>query len=159
MKYILAVDPGLTGGLALYSENELHTFEIPTIQIKVNGKNKKDIDLDELSRLIDSWSKDIKFVVIEKVHAMPGQGVTSMFNFGKGYGRLEGVIKANFLPLEYVTPQTWKKKLGVPADKKLSRLRASELFPNNSDQWCKAKWDGRAEAAMIAYYGSKFITH
>ena len=158
MKYILGIDVGLSGALALYSEDNLQTFPIPLIigkKLKNGNKLKNTIDMSELARMIDSWSKDIKFVIIEQVHAMPSQGVTSMFNFGMTYGIIQGIIAANFIPVKFVSPQTWKKALEVPADKKLSRLRATELFPNNSDQWRKAMWDGRAEAAMIAYYGSK----
>jgi crossover junction endodeoxyribonuclease RuvC len=157
-KYILGIDSGLRGGLALYSEDELLTFPIPIVVGKKlkNGKKLKDsIDMVELARMVDSWSKDIKFAIIEQVHAMPNQGVTSMFNFGLVYGVIQGVISANFIPLKYVTPQTWKKSLQVPADKKLARSRATELFPAYSNQWRKAKEDGKAEAAMIALYGSR----
>ena len=103
----------------------------------------------------DAAAKDIKLAIIEEVHAMPNQGVTSMFNFGMTYGIIKGIIAANFSQIHYVRPQVWKGVLQVPADKKLSRARATELFPAYSNQWCKAKWDGRAEAAMIALYGSK----
>ena len=142
MKYILGIDVGLSGALALYSEDELLTFPIPLIIGKKlrNGKKLKNtIDILELSRMVDSWSKNIKFVIIEQVHAMPSQGVTSMFNFGMTYGIIQGIVAANFLPVKFVSPQTWKKALKVPADKKSSRARATELFPNNSDQWKKVK--------------------
>jgi len=160
-KYILGIDSGLRGGLALYSEDELLTFPMPIIVGKKlkNGKKLKDsIDIVELAKMVDSWAKDIKFAIIEQVHAMPSQGVTSMFNFGRVYGLLEMVVCANFIPLRYVTPQTWKKSLQVPAKKNLARSRATELFPAYSNQWRKAKEDGKAEAAMIALYGSKLIT-
>jgi len=158
MKYILGIDIGLSGALALYSEDDLQTFPIPLIIGKKgkNGKKAKNaIDMYELAKLIDFWAKDIKFVIIEEVHAMPNQGVTSMFNFGMTYGIIKGIIAANLCRIHYVRPQVWKGVLQVPADKKLSRARATELFPAYSNQWCKAKWDGRAEAAMIALYGSK----
>jgi len=161
MKYILGIDIGLSGALAFYSEDDLQTFPIPLI-IGKKGKNSKKakntVDMYELAKLIDFWAKDIKFVIIEEVHAMPNQGVTSMFNFGMTYGIIKGIIAANLCRIHYVRPQTWKGVLQVPADKKLSRARATELFPAYSNQWCKAKWDGRAEAAMIALYGSKLTT-
>lgn len=161
MKYILGIDPGLSGALAFYSDNDLQTFPMPlTIgkKLKSGKKAKNTVDMYELAELIDSWAKDIKFAIIEEVHAMPNQGVTSMFNFGMTYGIIQGIIAANLCPIHYVRPQTWKGVLQVPADKKLSRARATELFPAYSNQWCKAKWDGRAEAAMIALYGSKLTT-
>lgn len=155
MKYILGIDPGLSGALALYNGNELKTFEMPIIKPKKGIKGKKSIDGYGLARMIDSWAKDIEFAIIEQVHSMPNQSMSSMFNFGEGYGRVKGIIEANFIPLKFVSPQTWKGNLQVSKDKNKSRERASEIFPKFSNQWCKVKWDGRAEAAMIAYYGSK----
>lgn len=156
MKYILGIDPGIKGGLALLSDSELMTFEMPSKKLDKKS-TKRVIDEPELARLIDSWSSEISNVVIEQVHAMPGQGVTSMFSFGLGYGIVRGIISANFLPTVFVSPQAWKSNLGVPKDKNKSREKATELFPHNSSDWSKVKWDGRAEAAMIAYYGKKII--
>ena len=155
---ILGIDPGLSGALALYDINtgKVETKPFPTLS--AGTKSKRVIDEVALARIIDNVSEHIKFAVIEKVHAMPGQGVTSMFNFGVTYGIIKGIISANFIPVEYVTPQVWKKTLRVPAAKEGSRLRATELFPEYSVQWNLAKWDGRAEAAMIAFYGAKHIT-
>lgn len=159
MSYIIGIDPGLTGAIALYEPiiEILHTFEMPVIA--AGTKSKRIIDALELSRMVDSWCKrfTIKKVVIERVHAMPSQGVTSVFSFGMGYGVVLGILAANTLPVEMVTPQSWKKDLKVPALKDGSRARASEIFPQHSGQWNKAKWDGRAEAAMIAYYGAKHL--
>jgi hypothetical protein len=66
---------------------------------------------------------------------------------------LRGIISANFIPVEYIRPQKWKKALRVPANKDAARQRANEIFPKFADQWSKKKWDGRAEAALIAKYG------
>ena len=157
MRYLLGIDPGLSGALALYDPmmESLETYPMPVI--KAGTASKRVVDELELARMIDSFSGSIKKVVIERVHAMPKQGVTSVFTFGMGYGILRGIVAANFLPVEYVTPQKWKKGLRVPALKDGSRARASEIFPKYSDQWNLKKWDGRAEAAMIAYYGSKHL--
>ena len=157
MRYFLGIDPGLSGALALYDPmtESLETFPMPTL--KAGTGSKRVVDELELARMIDSWSQSIKKVVIERVHAMPKQGVTSVFTFGMGYGTLRGIIAANFLPVEYITPQRWKKRLRVPALKDGSRARASEIFPKYSDQWNLKKWDVRAEAAMIAYYGSMHL--
>lgn len=154
MRYILGVDPGLSGGLALYDPMAEIIITRPMPTIEAGSKSKRVIDESELARFVDEHSTNIKKVVIEKVHAMPKQGVTSTFNFGMGYGIIRGIVSANFLPVEYITPQEWKKALHASANKDSARERASELFPRYSDQWNLKKWDGRAEAAMIAYYGS-----
>ena len=157
MPYVIGIDPGLQGAIALYEPliEKLETFEMPILKAGTNSKRV--IDELELSRMVKSWCEKhtIKKVLIERVHAMPKQGVTSVFTFGMGYGIVIGILAANTLPIEYVTPQSWKKELRVPALKDGSRARASQLFPAYSAQWNKSKWDGRAEAAMIAYYGAK----
>ena len=87
---------------------------------------------------------------------MPGQGVTSMFNFGDRFGFVKALAYSAGVPVTFVRPQEWKKGVGIPAkaDKGVSRLRASQLFPNDADKWSRVKDDGVAEAALIAYYGS-----
>lgn len=154
MIYIVGIDPGLSGAIAFYNTmvEEVVTYPMPTI--KAGTGSKRVIDELELARLIDKNASSIKKVFIERVHAMPKQGVTSVYTFGVGYGIIRGIIAANFLPVEYVTPQKWKKELRVPALKDGARARASEIFPSASAQWNLSKWDGRAEAAMIAYYGA-----
>jgi crossover junction endodeoxyribonuclease RuvC len=88
---------------------------------------------------------------------MPGQGVTSMFNFGRSYGDVRGVIGAMEVPLHFVTPQKWKKHFGLSSDKEQSRLRAIRMFPAVADSFKRKKDDGRAEAALIALYGSEVL--
>lgn len=153
MRYILGIDPGLSGALALYDPVCETVDSIPMPTMAAGSKSKRVINEHELARFIDDKSDNIKKVVIEKVHAMPQQGVTSTFNFGMGFGIIRGIISANFLPVEYITPNEWKKALRVPSNKDSAREKASELFPKYSEQWNLKKWDGRAEAAMIAYYG------
>lgn len=157
MLYIVGIDPGLSGAIAFYNtlSETLETFPMPTI--KAGTGSKRIIDELELARMIDTRSSMIEKVFIERVHAMPKQGVTSVYTFGVGYGIIRGIIAANFLPVEYITPQKWKKELRVPAVKDGARARASEIFPKFSSQWNLAKWDGRAESAMIAYYGAKVL--
>lgn len=162
MRYVLGIDPGLSGALAFYDPimETLETSEMPTLLAGSKtkaGKNKRILDVNQLAQMIDFHSTSIKKVVIERVGAMPGQGVSSMFNFGMTFGIIKGIVAANFLPVEFVEPRAWKSKLRVPAAKDGARLKASEFFPKFSDQWCKVKWDGRAEAAMIAYYGARYL--
>lgn len=154
MKYILGIDPGLSGALAFYDPmlEELITIPMPTLAAGTGSK--RIIDEYKLAAIIDDNAEMTKKCVIEQVGAMPGQGVTSMFNFGMSYGILRGIVSANFIPVEHVRPQKWKKALRVPSNKDSARARASEIFPKFSDNWNLAKWDGRAEAALIAYYGA-----
>lgn len=154
MQYIVGIDPGLSGGIAFYDPmmETLDTLEMPIL--KAGTKSKRVIDENALVRLFDDKRTSIKKAYIEQVNAMPRQGVTSTFNFGMGFGIVRGIVAANFIPVEFIRPTQWKKELKVPSNKDSARLRASQLFPRYADQWCKAKWDGRAEAAMIAYFGS-----
>ncbi len=158
MIYTVGIDPGLSGAVAFYNPmtEDVETITMPTLNSGTGSKRV--VDELELAKLFDSRSNIIKKVFVERVHAMPKQGVTSVFTFGVGFGILRGIIAANFLPVEYITPQKWKKELRVPAVKDAARARANEIFPKYADQWNLKKWDGRAEAAMIAYYGASLRT-
>lgn len=154
MKYILGVDPGLSGALALYNphDGELITIDMPTLAAGTGSKRV--LDEVHLARTVDVWAANIHMCFLEKVHAMPKQGVTSSFNFGMGYGIVKGIIAANMVPVTLVPPRTWKSATKTPASKDAARARASQIFPRFSDQWPLKKHDGRAEAALIAYYGA-----
>lgn len=155
MNLILGVDPGLSGALALYDVRGQAVAEIidmPTIEAGTGSKRV--VDEAALAVWVDSHAKRIKHAFVEKVGAMPGQGVTSMFSFGCSYGILRGIIAANMIPMTFVTPQKWKKALGVPAAKDGARARASQLLPASAGRWARGKDDGRAEAALIALYGA-----
>lgn len=156
MNMILGVDPGLSGALALYdvaAENMFGVFDMPTI--KAGTDSKRVIDESALAVLVDSHARRIRHAFVEKVGAMPGQGVTSMFSFGCSYGIVRGILAANMIPMTFVPPQRWKKALGVPAAKDGARARASQLLPHSSGLWPRVKDDGRAEAFLIALYGAK----
>ena len=149
---IIGVDPGQTGAVAVLGiDGALRVVDMPTVEIMRGGKARREIDvaaLADLLRAIDggqAW--------IERVAARPGQGVASMFSFGRGVGQVEGVLAALQTPVSYVTPQAWRKALRVPDGKDGSRLRASQIMPAYAGEWRRAKDDGRAEAALIAMYG------
>jgi crossover junction endodeoxyribonuclease RuvC len=93
--------------------------------------------------------------VIEDVHSMPKQGVASSFKFGRGKGVVEGFFAGAGLPLRYVSPSKWKRDLGLTSDKGESRQRALELWPEHGSKFCRAKDEGRAEAALIGYWWVK----
>lgn len=146
----LGIDPGMGGALALYDPKtgwlELH--DCPVAQ--VNGKNEM-----FLPGVIDILcSVEIADCVIERSQAMPGQGVSSVFSYGVGYGSYLGVLASLGISHTKISPQEWKRKLRVPSDKDGARARASELLPAHSGKWLLKKHHGRAEAALLAYYGS-----
>lgn len=147
----LGIDPGLSGALALYEDGALEIHDIPVLTIGT----KRQIDEYALARLIDSLSSRIGCVWLEQVGTRPGEGAVGAFSFGKGYGLIRGICAANFLTINDVTPQVWKRALRVSGDKDESRARASALFPRFGQLWPLKKHDGRAEAAMIALYGAQ----
>ena len=158
MTYFIGIDPGLSGAIARYEPETggLIVHDVPTYELKRNGKAKREVDLHVLARIMDDLTKEPGgSIIVEQVGSMPGQGVSSVFAFGKVYGILLGVSAATFVPLEGVTPAVWKKAMGVTASKDGSRAKASALLPKWSHYWSRAKDDGRAEAALLAIYASK----
>jgi crossover junction endodeoxyribonuclease RuvC len=149
---VLGVDPGLNGALALRFENDIEIFDIPTHQITVNRKKKQQIDLYAFANWIDIHRNTIKYAIIENPHSMPGQGVSSSFNFGFTCGVAQAMIASALIPIHLVRPVTWKKQLGLSKDKDACRLRASERFPKYSELWQLVKHDGRAEATLLTLY-------
>lgn len=151
---IAGLDPGLRGGIAfLLPDGTCDAFDMPVLRLDRGGKAKSDIDAHALAELF--WKRHATHVFIEQVNAMPGQGTTSMFAFGKGYGIAIGVLSAIAVPMTFVSPVRWKRALQVPAAKDGARARASQLLPQAASQWSLAKHEGRAEAALIALYGAR----
>lgn len=163
---ILGVDPGLNGAFALVVGDRVHVWDMPAVQVKRGGKNKKEISpvlLAATLRTIDlvaesAGAGDQLRAYVEKVGAMPGQGVSSMFSFGRSLGLVEGALAALTIPVELVPPQTWRRAMAVREGKDGSRLRATELWPSQAGLFARAKDDGRAEAALIAAFGRKRST-
>lgn len=155
-KYILGIDPGLGGALALLCGDSIEVFDMPTHKITVNGKEKRLIDLYTLARFFDLHANHIKYAVVEDPNALPGQGVTSSFNFGTSCGIAQMAVASAFIPMHLVKPAKWKREMGLTNDKDASRRRASLLFPQHSAIWARSKDDGRAEAVLLAHYGIRF---
>ena len=151
MTTIIGIDPGLSGAIAVFEGETLTIDDMPTHTVVRGGKEKRELDRAVLASFLRERESLIAYV--EQVGAMPGQGVTSMFSFGKSYGTVLGILAAYGIPTFHVTPQAWRKALQVRPGKDGSRLRASELMPQFADMWPLKKHDGRAEAALIAYYG------
>ena len=153
MKEAWGIDPGLSGALVhINKERELEIHDMPTLQ--VSNKGKREVAAFLASDIVSLHPNSS--VYIERVAARPGQGVSSMFNFGKSYGILIGIAAGRHMRMDLVTPSRWKKDLKVGTGKDASRYRAQELFPNYSDYFKRKKDDGRAEAALIALWGIQF---
>lgn len=151
---ILAIDPGAKGALAFFNMEKgvLNIVDCPTVEVKRGAKVKTEISPQMVSGIIASRSPTL--AILEKVGAMPNQGVSSMFQFGRGVGMYEGVLAALQIPITYVTPQAWQKEMNVRGGKDGSRARAAELYPAYASLFAKKKDDGRADAALMAYWGA-----
>jgi crossover junction endodeoxyribonuclease RuvC len=151
---IMGIDPGLSGAVAIYdtSTGDVGIEDMPTVEVVRGGKRKSEISPQALSDVIAKGYAGSAF--LERVGAMPGQGVTSMFSFGRSVGMVEGVLAALSIPVTIVPPQTWRRRVAVREGKDGSRERAMQLFPRQAAMFARKKDDGRADAALIAYYGS-----
>ena len=153
---IIGIDPGITGAICFFEDGELKdVIDMPTMAS--GNKNKKQLNgsqiFNEISlRIQNHKSKNIN-VVVEQVSAMPGQGVTSMFNFGQSFGVLKGVCAAMQLPIYFVRPAKWKKYFNlINSQKDASRTKAIEIFPYFSQQLSKKKDSNKADAILISSF-------
>ena len=150
---ICGIDPGLSGAIALIDDDAaVAVFDMPVLELKRGGKTKREVDAHALARLL---AQPIGHAFVEQVGAMPGQGVSSVFAFGKCFGLVLGILVALGVPMTLVPPRSWKTKLQVPSAKDAARFRASQLLPQAAHLWPLKKHDGRAEAALLAFYGSR----
>jgi hypothetical protein len=159
MPIILGTDPGLNGALARLDTDlcTLEVFDMPTFET-VRTVTKRHIDLPLFKNYCLKGKRPHQ-AWIEEVHSSPQMGVVSAFAFGEHFAGCKGVFVGTGIPYTSVTPQRWKGALGVPADKDKARARASELFPDCAHIWKLKTKDGRAEAAMIAFYGALTAGH
>lgn len=151
---ILGIDPGVSGALALYdpTAHTLVVMDVPTITVS----KKQRIDSYQVGQFMDLHRASIRFAVIEQVGAMPKQGVTSSFNFGFTTGVLHGALAGNAIPMRTVIPGVWKRAFGlIGQEKDASRQAASRIAPQFAHHWPLKKHADRAEAFLLAYYGSK----
>ena len=153
---IIGIDPGISGSICFFEDGKiLDVVEMPTM---TDGKkNKRQVNgaqiYNEISKRILKTEKKNLRVIIEHVSAMPGQGVTSMFNFGQSFGILKGICSAMQLPMYFVRPAKWKKYFGlINSEKDASRTRAIEMFPYFSSQLSKKKDSNKADAILIASF-------
>ena len=154
---IIGIDPGLGGGIAVLENNKvLDIFHMPVMS--EGKKNKRQLNSAQLVKLIkDNISKNEEVsVVVEQVNAMPGQGVTSMFNFGQTFGAIKGVCAALGLPIFFVMPAKWKKHFElINSSKDSSRTKAIEMYPSLSNDLAKKKDVNKSDAILIARFYSE----
>ena len=151
---ILGIYPGLSGAIDILEKKKvLNLFDMPVMA--EGKKNKKQLNSAQLVNIIRENSigdKEIA-VVVEQVNAMPGQGVTSMFNFGQTFGAIKGVCAALNLPIFFVRPSRWKKYFElINSSKDSSRTKVIEMYPSLSSQLAKKKDVNKSDAILIARY-------
>ena len=153
---VIGIDPGISGSICFFTDGKI--IDVVEMPIMTDGKkNKKQVNgaqiFNEISlRIKNIDKKDVK-VVIEQVSAMPGQGVTSMFNFGQSFGILKGICSAMQLPMYFVRPAKWKKYFNlINSEKDASRTRAIEIFPYFSSELSRKKDSNKADAILIASF-------
>ena len=158
---IFGIDPGLSGGIAILQDNKIkEIFDMPVMSD--GKKNKRQLNSALLAQLIKENIKDIEntVMVVEQVNAMPGQGVTSMFNFGQTFGAIKGVCAALELPIFFVRPSKWKKHFElINSSKDSSRTKVIEMYPTLSNQLAKKKDVNKSDAILIGrfYSETRFI--
>ena len=153
---IIGIDPGISGAICFFEDGEIK--EVIDMPVMAEGKkNKRQINgpqvYNEFFKRINKFAKKDIIVVIEQVSAMPGQGVTSMFNFGQSFGVLKGICSAMQLSMYFVRPAKWKKYFGlIKTEKDASRTKVIEIFPYISSQLSRKKDSNKADAILIASF-------
>ena len=151
---IIGIDPGITGGICILENKKIiEVYDTPTM---IDGKkNKRQVNGSQVANIIkEELNKDKEIVVVvEHVNAMPGQGVTSMFNFGQSFGVIKGVCAALSLPIYFVRPTKWKKHFNlIKTNKEAGRTKAIEVYPEISGKLSRKKDSNKADAILIARY-------
>lgn len=148
-KIYIGIDPGYSGGVSGISDNGEVLFCLPF---------SKETYTTVLISKINEYKSENVTVCLERVHAMPGQGVTSMFNFGKNFGFIEGVLSALNISYQTVPPQTWKKEFSLSASKELSSDVCKKLFKDVNllaSARCRKPHDGMSESLLMAEYARR----
>ena len=153
---IIGIDPGITGSICFFEDGKIiDVVDMPTMT--EGKKNKKQVNgsqiYNEISKRISKFENHEIRVIIEQVSAMPGQGVTSMFNFGQSFGILKGICSSMQLPMYFVRPAKWKKYFNLlNSQKDASRTKAIEIFPYFSHRLSKKKDSNKADAILISSF-------
>ena len=151
---IFGIDPGVSGAISIIENKKvIEVFDMPTM---IDGKkNKKQVNGAQVTNIIKERlnSDEEVLIVVEHVHAMPGQGVTSMFNFGQSFGVIKGICSALSLPIYFVRPLKWKRHFNlIKTNKDASRTKVIEIYPEISSKISRKKDSNKADAILIARY-------
>jgi len=153
---IFGIDPGVSGAISILENKKvIEVFDMPTM---IDGKkNKKQVNGSQVTNIIKERLNNDKekevVVVVEHVNAMPGQGVTSMFNFGQSFGVIKGICSALSLPIYFVRPTKWKKHFNlIKTNKEASRTKVIQVYPHISSKLSRKKDSNKADAILIARY-------
>lgn len=144
MTIILGIDPGIKGALALFDKAER--------RVTVHDMPATTQELDDLLSSIPP----VKFAVVEKPYYPKVIGITNAARIAEAYGRIKALLYTHGISANEVRPAEWKAALNLSSNKAASRESATMFFPDDADQWKRAKDDGRAEAALIAWYGMRW---
>ena len=151
---IFGIDPGLSGAIAILEDDKV--LDVVDIPVMSEGKkNKKQLNSAHLAQYIENNILDVNktIVVVEQVNAMPGQGITSMFNFGQTFGAIKGISAALKLPIFFVRPSKWKKHFELlKASKDASRTKTIEMYPSLADKLSRKKDVNKSDAILIARF-------
>jgi crossover junction endodeoxyribonuclease RuvC len=155
MSFVIGIDPGAAGAVAIIEDTGklVHVFEMPAVEVVVGGKAKRRVSPEMLAAELELYADQGARAIVEQVGAMPGQGVTSMFAFGESFGLAKGILAGLKIPTTTVTPGKWKKALQLNSGKDGSRAKAAQIWPASAAEFKRVKDDGKAEAALIAYWG------
>ena len=153
---VIGIDVGLGGGVAVFDDGKLFAvYDIPTFTVKSGKKNRREYNAHHLAKTLrEHCYDDSTMAVMEKLNAFPGQGVSSVFKLGEGFGVWKGLLAALNIPFELVAPPVWKRAMlpGMGKEKDASRMKAIELFPTASHHFEKKNDHGKAEAALMGEY-------
>jgi crossover junction endodeoxyribonuclease RuvC len=151
---VLGIDPGVSGAAALVEDGALlEVADMPVaMSTRADGRIRRKVDPVALAVLLRGWRPDI--AIVEHVHASPGMGVSSAFAFGHTAGSIDAVLAVLGCDPRHVSPPAWKRAMAVPADKTETRNAATAAF-GTDEHWQRIKDHGRAEAALLALYGSR----
>ncbi len=151
---IFGIDPGISGAISILENKKIiEIYDMPTM---IDGKkNKRQVNGSQVANIFKEKidvNKEIS-VVVEHVNAMPGQGVTSMFNFGQSFGVIKGICSALSLPIHFIRPTKWKKHFNlINTNKDASRTKVIEIYPEISSKLSRKKDANKADAILIARY-------
>lgn len=155
--YILGIDPGFNGAVAAISVGAPRTVTLHDMPVSTSLTGKKNIDTKALAALLEMYAGTTALAVLERVGAAPGQGVSSMFRFGQGFGQIQGILAAFKIRTLEPMPSVWKPSMGLSDDKRASLELAKATFPDWAKCFSRQKDDGRAEAALLAWFGLRSI--